>query len=305
MKSTIICGTTQLPALPAALRSLLPDKVLAAVQQSGCRHIEELRLRIGYGCSISDGIGNCPLSSLHWSREDMDSFLYHACDGSAYALRSCMDNGYLPLCGGVRIGVCGCAGENNAADGARIRRVDSVNIRIPARFPAVGRGLFSIVRACFPRGVLIYAPPAVGKTTLLRSLADFFSKGEQGMRVALVDSRRELDDGAFAPHATLDILSGYPKREGIEIAVRTLSAQLIICDELGSKEARAVLSAALCGVPLIASAHAANLRQLLARPEMRLLHGVQAFGCYVGLMRARRGEDYVYTITPWDEVSGI
>ena len=124
-------------------------------------------------------------------------------------------------------------------------------------------------------------------------------------RAREAESRASAHYGAFAPHATLDILSGYPKREGIEIAVRTLSAQLIICDELGSKEARAVLSAALCGVPLIASAHAANLRQLLARPEMRLLHGVQAFGCYVGLMRARRGEDYVYTITPWDEVSGI
>lgn len=118
------------------------------------------------------------------------------------------------------------------------------------------------------------------------------------MRTVLVDSRHELDDGSFGGCQCLDILAGYPKREGIEIAVRTLSAQVILCDELGAQESRAVLSAAMYGVPLIATAHALHPRQLLRRPEIRLLDAAGVFAAYVGLQRRGVGADYDYQITP-------
>lgn len=306
MKSTIIINHPQkMPPLPPSVRAILPERALYALQQTPCRHIEEIRLRIDHACSVMENGTNIPLPSLCWTRADMETLLLAACDGSPYAYRTCMDRGYLPLRGGVRIGICGTVGNTSDADGSHLQHVDSVNIRIPARFPGVGQGILPTVRAAFPRGTLIYAPPAVGKTTLLRALTSALSCGQNAMRVVLVDSRRELDDGAFSRDAALDILSGYPKREGIEIAARTLGAQVIVCDELGSGEARAVLSATLCGVPLIASAHAANLRQLLARPELRMLHGAGTFGCYVGLLRAAAGADYAYTVTPWEEVRGV
>ena len=306
MKSTITVNhPPRSLQLPRALCAILPTKVLAALQAGHVRRVEEIRLRVGYGCSISCDGDSRSLPGLQWSREDMDALLLAAGDGSGYALRSCLDRGYIPLPGGVRIGVCGCATDSGAAGGALLWRVDSVNIRIPARFAVVGRGILPTVRATIPRGTLFYAPPAVGKTTLLRALTSALCEGEAPLRVVMVDSRRELDDGAFSSMAMLDILSGYPKREGIEIAARTMSAQVIVCDELGSNEARAVLSAALCGVPLLASAHAGNLRQLLARPELRVLHSAGAFGCYVGLQRGRAGEDYMYTVTAREEVHGV
>ena len=40
-----------------------------------------------------------------------------------------------------------------------------------------------------------------------------------------------------------------------------------------------------CGVPLIASAHAENVSQLLSRTGLRLLHEANIFGAYVGIER--------------------
>jgi len=63
-----------------------------------------------------------------------------------------------------------------------------------------------------------------------------------------------------------DILSGYPKGEGILLAVRTLSPQVIICDEIGGEdEVNGMLDGLRCGVHIVASAHAGTLEELLGR----------------------------------------
>ena len=70
------------------------------------------------------------------------------------------------------------------------------------------------------------------------------------------------------------------------MAVRTLSPQIIICDEIGDyEEAMALVASHNCGVPLIASAHAASIDELLTRTGIRLLHDAGIFGAYVGISR--------------------
>ena len=122
------------------------------------------------------------------------------------------------------------------------------------------------------------------------------------LRVVLVDSRCELDDGGFGEDACLSVLSGYPKGLGIEIATRTLNAQLIVCDEIGAREVGALVEACNCGVPVIASAHADSMRALLARDGMRELHRRAVFGSYVRIRRGAAGADFGYDVTPWEEV---
>jgi stage III sporulation protein AA len=66
-----------------------------------------------------------------------------------------------------------------------------------------------------------------------------------------------------------DILSGYPKAQGIITAVRTLSPQVIICDEIGGMdEAKGIIDSINAGVKVIASAHAASFSELLRRPAI-------------------------------------
>jgi stage III sporulation protein SpoIIIAA len=88
----------------------------------------------------------------------------------------------------------------------------------------------------------------------------------------------------------IDVLSGYPRGLGIEIATRALSAEVIVCDEIGDYvEAMALVSSHNCGVPLIASAHAGSVEELLRRTGIMLLHEADIFGAYVGIKRDGSG----------------
>ena len=92
-----------------------------------------------------------------------------------------------------------------------------------------------------------------------------------------------------------DIYNSYPKNVGIELAVRTMSPQYVVCDELGADEAASVLSTQSFGVPLIASAHAPSLDALLSRKVFRELDGSGIFSTYVGI--AREGHGFSFDIS--------
>ena len=109
--------------------------------------------------------------------------------------------------------------------------------------------------------------------------------------MAVIDSREELAYSLDSPELNVDILSGYPKSRGIEIAVRSLGAQVIVCDELGDEEeAQAILRMRSGGVPLIASAHASDLTGLLGTRVVSGLHAAEVFGAYI---RVQRGQEPV------------
>ena len=284
-------------SVPDVLHEWLTPAMLAPLQCVGGRW-EELHLRVGRACSVTVG-GENRRVALTLRQEDMDGVLMKLCGGSLYAFRESIVKGYLSPGGGVRVGVCGRAAlEQGGQQLLGLQAVDTLCIRFPHTLCGVGTGVFSLLRDHFPRGALIYAPPGVGKTTLLRALARHFACGDGALRVALVDSRQELDDGTLSDAFCLSVLSGYPKGLGIEIAARSMNAQLIICDEIGSgEEAQGVLAAANCGVPVIASAHAATLGELLCRPPLRALHDADVFGLYVGIRRKVDSTDYFYDIT--------
>ncbi|MBQ3055994.1 MAG: hypothetical protein IJC95_00715, partial [Clostridia bacterium] len=99
----------------------------------------------------------------------------------------------------------------------------------------------------------------------------------------------------------LDVLSGYPRGRGIGIATRTMAAEVIICDEVGDLgEAQEIVAAHTGGVPLIATAHAASVRELLSRPGMRLLHEARCFGAYVSVSRGAGSFTYSFDVTDWE-----
>ena len=293
--------------MPTVLRKWLSPH--ACLVLSGVRgEWEELHLRVGRACSVTVG-GENRRVDLTWSREDMDALVVRLCDGSLYAHRESINLGYIAPGDGIRVGICGRAFFEMQESGTQllgVRNIDALCFRFPRPLRSVGRCLAARLRTDFPAGALIYAPPGVGKTTLLRALAEQFSRGEYALRVAVVDSRCELDDGGFSDEALLTFLSGYPKGQGIEIAARSMSAQLILCDEIGNAdEARAVLAAANCGVPVIATAHARSVKQLLCRPGFDLLHRAAVFGSYVGIARIAGERDYRYHITAWEDACHV
>jgi stage III sporulation protein AA len=151
--------------------------------------------------------------------------------------------------------------------------------------------------------VLVFSPPGVGKTTLLRAVIAEMTCGRNAIRCAVIDTRGELS--CFLPRDTCaDVLSGYPKGEGIEIAARCFNPQLIVCDEIGGEfsEAQAIAAAHNCGVPLLATAHASGMEELLKRDPIAFLHGKKIFSHYVGISRGASDGDYLYETFIADEL---
>ena len=76
---------------------------------------------------------------------------------------------------------------------------------------------------------------------------------------------------------------------------RTLSPDVVICDEIGGfEEAESILSVQSCGVPLVASTHAATFAQVIEKPAMRPLLEHRVFGGFVGIQK--EAGQYLYQV---------
>lgn len=281
--------------------SVLPRELFYEISEiqrglSTAERIEEIRLRRGKQAYLTLGGANrrnFALSSVTDGAQ-LSRTLEKMCDGSLYAYSESITKGYVSLGGGIRVGVCGRA---SVEDGRilGIYDISALNIRLPCANVSVAPELLAAVRDTVKNGagVLVYSPPGEGKTTLLRSLSYLLSHGDDAMRVCAVDSRDELASYIEDTGGSLEIMSGYPKAEGIRIATAFMNPQLIVCDEIGdADEARSVAEAQNCGVPLLASTHGSSIEGILRRAGMRSLCEAEVFGLYVGIKMRSDGMEY-------------
>ena len=309
MKSIIINQPLSDAVIPSRVMELLPYKASDAIRKAlvGERDpiCEEIRLRCARVSSLTMSGGRAIPLELTLTRDEMDRTVENLCGGSLYAHGDTIKQGYISLSGGIRVGLCGRA----AIDGGKIigvGEIDSLCIRLPHAIKVNVDLICDILKAFeYSKGVLIYSPPGEGKTTILRSVAAQLSRisnDQRNLRVAVVDTRGELEFGLNYKSITADILSGYPKGIGIEIALRTLNANIIICDEIGNgDEAKSILDGSNGGAALVASAHAYDIDSLMSKKSIRLLHEQSVFGAYVGIKR--RGSEYTYTVTEGQAVN--
>jgi len=283
------------PLLPASVARVLPTGVAEAVEACAVGAVEELRLKAGRRAWMVCGGQNIALD-VAVEQRTLENILTDLCGGSLYAYADSIREGYITLSDGVRVGVAGRASVEEGKTLA-VRDILTLCFRIPHRILVDTQPLADLLRSfSLTRGLLLYSPPGGGKTTALASLARTLGAGERPLRVVVVDSRGELAPLLRSRGLCVDVLTGYPRRRGIEIAARTLSAQVILCDELcGVPEAQTVIETRGGGVPLIATAHAADLQGLLHRSDMRILHEADVFGAYV---RMDRGSEVLFDITP-------
>jgi len=214
--------------------------------------------------------------------QDTRNILQLISDYSIYAFDEEIRNGYITLRGGHRVGMAGKIVLDNGKI-KTMKYINSFNIRISRE--VIGSADKLIPYLTSGREVyhtLILSPPQMGKTTLLRDIARNLSDGFSGFRavkVGIVDERSEIA-GCWQgiPQRQVgirtDVLDGCPKAEGIMMLIRSMSPAVIITDEIGRIEDTAAIREALnAGIRIIASAHASDLSDALARPFLsRLLN---------------------------------
>ena len=266
------------------LRNYLPEHIYNTLRLYN--PVNEIRLHKDKNTVIVSDNRNIITDTLCTAAE-FSVIIDKFCNHSLHAYADTINNGYITS-GIYRIGVCGKMTNGN------VNEITSLNIRVPHIIRNVSGYIIDILRRDnYQSGLLIYSPPAVGKTTVLRDLIITLSAFK---RIAVIDSRNELYDGNAMTSPLIDIFHGYTKEAAIEIAVRTMSPEYIICDEIGSyNECTAILSVQNTGVPLIATAHAADITELIRRPNIKLLRDNMIFKYYVKIIRNGKTFDFEVT----------
>lgn len=222
----------------------LPQPVVTILRQATPTLLEqmtEIRLRSGQPLVVTVGERTLFLSKSGTvvpaeqgfiiPQELVQETMLSLCGHSLHGIEKTLEQGFFTAQGGFRIGVC------MQPYAVRQGRALSLCIRLPREVIGVASDIYSIWQCS--QGLILAGPPASGKTTILRDLCRLISFGEGRIptRTVLLDERNELGgwDGekcAFQLGPCTDILSGLPKAEAIRRATRTLSPQVILCDEI-------------------------------------------------------------------------
>ena len=272
--------------------SLLPRELVLEIfdylerMNTNDTEINEIRLRLHGPCSLVVSGGNYLLESKI-SSEDMRGVFKRTCSGAVFAHRDDICRGFVSLPYGVRVGVCAEAKyERGVIVGAD--EVSALVFRIPSGGCSFAGELYRRWKALGGGGMLICSAAGEGKTSAIRALAGIIGSGQMPRRVVVADERCEFNPLEYE-RAQVDVLRGYKRSLGIDIAIRTLSAEILIVDEISSVEdSSAMLAAVGAGVCVIATAHGKSFDDVKRRKYIRDLVTAGLFEC-VSIISRRNG----------------
>lgn len=265
--------------------SYLPVRLAERIRTS-CdlkeEYLTEIRITVGAEIQLTTS-KHTVFIPIICTRDDMRYIIRSLCGNSVYSHSETMKDGFITTSDGIRAGIAGRA-VSHGGTVIGMTDVTSVVIRIPGRFPGAANELYSILEKYNWCGsVLVYSEPSGGKTTLLRELAALTGNKDTYKKTVVIDSRCEITCDIEGCATT--VLLGYPRHKGIEIAIRTLSPEIIICDEISSEEdVAAALECLGTGVTLVASTHG-TMSDIFNRKIVKELLPYNLFSAYYGIIK--------------------
>lgn len=267
--------------------SYLSPRLRSAVQsmqQTDTDRLQEIRIRSGrplavtvngkeYFLMISGNLTAYSDQAVKVTKPEIEETFRSVCEYSVYSFSKELRDGYITLRGGARVGISGTAVyENGHLSG--MRDISSLCFRLPRQVINCAARLVRETILKGSGGMLIAGKAGSGKTTMLRDMCRILGSSS---RVSLIDTRGEIagvlhgipqyDIGTHT-----DIFDGFPRSDGAVMALRAMTPEYIICDEISTyDEVNALLQVFGCGVNIIASAHAGSLDDLMKRKTLRPL----------------------------------
>lgn len=192
--------------------------------------------------------------------EELHSIFQKMCEMSVYAYMDEIQNGFITLGNGNRVGICGRAVLKEGKL-FNIKEICSLNIRIAKEYISCSDKLnFKI------KNMLIISPPGCGKTTILRDLCRRLGENK---KVSVIDERGEIAGAYgqtnFDTGKMTDVMSLCDKKTGIELMLRSMSPDYIITDEIADKDCESIKKAMTYGVYVIATAHGDDVDKTIER----------------------------------------
>lgn len=225
------------------------------------------------GALINDYMNpHCIITSPH----DITTIVNALCHYSMHSCTKELREGYFILDGGIRVGA---AGTYSDTDDKIITNFNGLNFRISRSVNGCAEEIFE--RTCRNGGsILICGGVNSGKTTILRDLCRLCGNI---CKVSLIDERNEISN-TLNGHpkndvgALTDIIVRSERSTGIMSAIRTLSPDMIFCDEISEQsDAEAILRGYGCGVRFAATLHAENSEAMIKRPVVQKLLNAGVF----------------------------
>ncbi|MGL5416935.1 MAG: stage III sporulation protein AA [Clostridium sp.] len=257
---------------------VFPEELKKRLQEYKNDNVQEIRLKVNKPLIIYKGSGEIVLDYLV-KNEDIKYVLKRISSYSLYAFEEDIKKGFITIKGGHRIGLAGeCVMDGEKVK--TIKNISSINIRITKEILGCGKKVLPyMVSENEILNTIIVSPPKCGKTTILRDLSRLISNGDidfklKGKKVVIIDERSEIGasfEGIPQMNVGIrtDILDNCYKKEGILMAVRSLSPEVIICDEIGREdEVKEIKNAFNSGVKLVFSVHGKDLEDIYRKKEI-------------------------------------
>ena len=233
--------------------------------------------------------------------EDVLKILQSICENSIYSYQNKICEGFITIKGGHRIGITGSAViENNKVK--NINYISNLNFRIARQIIGCSNNIIKEIINQEENTIyntLIVSPPGAGKTTLLRDIIRNLSNGTEeitGKNIGVVDERGEIAAMYKGiPQNDLgirtDIIENIKKSVGMKMLIRSMAPEIIVADEIGSKEDVQEINYAVCsGIKGIFTAHGNSLEDLKLNPAIAELIDKNIFERLLFLDKNNKGK---------------